>query len=119
MVIPNEPDAAHGMIWGGGLDFLSCDPVLLPMNTESPPSVNSRHGGGVMSGPEPQQRWKRFGEVAVEKGFVDQEDVMEALRFQLKKNMSKEGEHRPIGLIMAQMGLITRAQIAAVLKNQI
>ena len=68
---------------------------------------------------KPEERRKRFGEVAVEKGLVDQEGVMEALRFQLKENMKKGGQHRPIGMIMAQMGLITKAQIAAVLKNQI
>ena len=68
---------------------------------------------------KPEERRKRFGEMAVEEGFVDQEGVMEALRFQLKENMRKGGQHRPIGLIMAQMGLITKAQIAAVLKHQI
>ncbi len=72
-----------------------------------------------MTGDDPRKGRKRFGEVAVERGFAHQEEVMEALRHQLKENMKKPGSQRPIGLIMAQMGLITRSQIAEILKNQI
>jgi len=72
-----------------------------------------------VEGDRPDRRRKLFGEVAVEQGLVEREEVMEALRLQLRENMKKEGQERPIGLIMAQMGLITRSQIAEILKNQI
>ena len=60
-----------------------------------------------------------FGEVAVQKGYAQQEKVMEALKMQLKENMNKDGKQRPIGMIMVQMGIITKAQIEEILKFQI
>jgi hypothetical protein len=64
----------------------------------------------------PKKSIKRFGMVAVEKGYVDQSQVIEALKTQVQENMNKK-EHRPVGLILAAMGLITKAQIDEILKS--
>jgi len=61
---------------------------------------------------------RRFGTIAVEKGYADADQVMEALKVQITEDLSRR-EHRPIGLILAGMGLITRAQIDEVLKSMV
>ena len=45
----------------------------------------------------------RFGMVAVEKGFVTPEQVVEALEIQVKENLSA-GVHRFIGMILQSQG---------------
>ncbi len=59
---------------------------------------------------------KRFGIVAVEKGFIKSVQVINALRMQVKEN-SLEGKHRHIGQILLEQGLITQSQIGEVLKS--
>jgi hypothetical protein len=53
---------------------------------------------------------KRFGVLAVEKGFITADQVIEALRIQVMEDMQK-GKHRLIGRILMEQGLITLAQI--------
>jgi hypothetical protein len=53
---------------------------------------------------------KRFGILAVEKGFITADQVIEALRIQVMEDMEK-GQHRLIGRILLDQGLITLAQI--------
>lgn len=64
----------------------------------------------------PGKSTKRFGTIAVEKGFVEQSQVIEALKTQVQENM-KNHQHRPVGMILAAMGLITKAQIEEILRS--
>jgi len=57
---------------------------------------------------------KRFGVLAVEKGFITADQVIEALRIQVMEDIGK-GKHRLIGLILLEQGLITLPQIDNVL----
>jgi hypothetical protein len=59
---------------------------------------------------------KRFGVLAVEKGFVTADQVIEALRIQVMEDIEK-GKHRLIGLILLEQGLITLPQIDGVLES--
>jgi len=57
---------------------------------------------------------KRFGIIAVEKGFVSADNVMEALKVQVTEDLSK-GEHRLIGRIFFEQNLLTLSQLNQVL----
>jgi len=58
---------------------------------------------------------KRFGLVAVERGFVTAEQVREALDIQFTENMAKR-KHRFIGTILVDQGYMKHSQISEVLK---
>ncbi|MBU1206548.1 MAG: hypothetical protein KKH04_06440 [Proteobacteria bacterium] len=53
---------------------------------------------------------KRFGILAVEKGFITADQVIEALKIQVMEDIEK-GQHRLIGRILLKQGLITLSQI--------
>ena len=53
---------------------------------------------------------KRFGVLAVEKGLVTADQVIEALKIQVMEDIEK-GQHRLIGRILLEQGLITLSQI--------
>ena len=57
---------------------------------------------------------KRFGVIAVEKGFVTIEHVAEAMKVQIIENMGK-GIHRVIGAILLDQGFINTTQLSEVL----
>jgi len=57
---------------------------------------------------------KRFGVIAVEKGFVTIEQVAEAMKVQIIEDMGK-GSHRLIGAILLDHGFISNAQVNEVL----
>jgi hypothetical protein len=57
---------------------------------------------------------KRFGVLAVEKGLITADQVVEALRIQVSEDLEK-GKHRLIGRILLEQGLITLSQIDEVL----
>lgn len=57
---------------------------------------------------------KRFGVVAIEKGFVSAEQFVEALKIQVMEDVEK-GKHRLIGRIMLEQGNMTLEQIDAVM----
>lgn len=59
---------------------------------------------------------KRFGVLAVEKGFVTADHVIEALKIQVIEDMQK-GKHRLIGRIFLEQGLMTISQIDEVLAS--
>jgi len=61
---------------------------------------------------------KRFGTIAVEKGYADAGQAYEALKIQITDDLNRR-EHRPIGLILAGMGIIARARIDEVLKSMV
>ena len=58
---------------------------------------------------------KRFGAIAVEKGFITEEQLFQALKIQAKENV-EEGKHRLLGQILLEEGLITASQIEEVLE---
>ena len=59
---------------------------------------------------------KRFGILAVEKGFITADQVIEALRIQVMEDIEK-GKHRLIGRILLEQGLITLSQIEGLLDS--
>ena len=59
---------------------------------------------------------KRFGVIAVEKGFISEDKVVEALRVQVAEDISI-GEHRLIGRILVEHGHITLSQLDDVLQS--
>ncbi len=58
----------------------------------------------------------RFGTIAVEKGFVTADQVIEAMNIQILEDIEKQ-EHRLIGSILLDQGIITISQIDEVLKD--
>jgi hypothetical protein len=59
---------------------------------------------------------KRFGAVAVDKGFITIENLYEAMKIQILENLSGS-VHRPIGQILWEKGYIKTEQIKEVLKT--
>jgi hypothetical protein len=57
---------------------------------------------------------KRFGTIAVKKGFITKEQLVKATNIQLEQNLAGM-EHMPIGSILYSLGYITIAQIREVL----
>jgi hypothetical protein len=57
---------------------------------------------------------KRFGRVAVEKGFVTPEQILEAMRAQILEEV-EQGKHRRIGAILMDQRAMTKKQIDEVL----
>ena len=58
---------------------------------------------------------QRFGSIAVKKGFITSEQLIEAISIQVAENI-KDNKHRIIGTILRDMGLLTIEQINEVLK---
>jgi phage-related tail protein len=59
---------------------------------------------------------KRFGSIAVKKGFISVEQLIEAVKIQVKEDVEK-GESRPIGRILIDLGFLTEEQYEAVRKS--
>ena len=64
---------------------------------------------------ETEQLEKRFGVLAVEKGFVSPEQIQEALEIQVTENIEKK-KHRFIGTILVEQGHLKHSQTSEVLK---
>jgi len=58
----------------------------------------------------------RFGTIAVDKGFIGSEQLVEALTIQAQENV-EQGTHRLIGQILLDEGLLTESQIDEVLET--
>ena len=58
---------------------------------------------------------KRFGAVAIEKGFITLENLIEAMEIQIHENLD-DSDHRLIGQILWEKGYIKTEQINEVLK---
>ena len=58
----------------------------------------------------------RFGIVAIDKGFITAEQLIQALRMQVIGDI-EQGEHKLIGTILLEMGLVTGVQIDEVVKE--
>jgi K+ transporter len=59
---------------------------------------------------------KRFGIVAIEKGFISSEDLIEALKVQVGEEI-EIGKHRLLGAILLYQDKITARQIDDVVKT--
>ena len=59
---------------------------------------------------------KRFGTIAIEKGFILLDHLLEALKIQVTENLDGI-QHRLIGQILLEKGYITNKQIMAVLES--
>ncbi|MBW2589831.1 MAG: hypothetical protein JRD71_03785 [Deltaproteobacteria bacterium] len=59
---------------------------------------------------------KRFGIIAVEKGFITPEDLIEALKVQVSQEI-EVGKHRLLGGILLHQDKITARQIDDVVKT--
>ena len=59
---------------------------------------------------------KRFGIVAVEKGFITAEQLIEAMKTQIMEEI-KNSKHLLIGEILRDKGYLTKAQVREVLET--
>ena len=59
---------------------------------------------------------KRFGTIAVDKGYIKEEQLVNALEIQAKENVM-EGKHRLLGQIFVEEGLLTAAQVDEILET--
>ena len=59
---------------------------------------------------------KRFGTIAVDKGYINRDQLIAALEIQAKENVI-EGKHRLLGQILVDEGLITTAQVDEILET--
>jgi hypothetical protein len=59
---------------------------------------------------------KRFGVTAVEKGFITVDQLFDAMRIQLTEEIEKK-EHRLLGTILFDMGVLSPPQIDEVLRS--
>jgi len=59
---------------------------------------------------------KRFGTIAVDKGFINEEQLVKALEIQAKENVM-DGKHRLLGQIFVEEGLLTAAQVDEILET--
>jgi len=62
-----------------------------------------------------KKKKKRFGALALSKGFVNVEQIVEALTIQVKENI-EEKKNRPIGVILVQLGYIKSQEIKDLLE---
>lgn len=58
---------------------------------------------------------KRFGLIAMEKGFITSDDLIKALIVQVRENI-KNGTHRQIGEILLDQDIMSANQIEEVVK---
>ena len=59
---------------------------------------------------------KRFGTIAIEKGFISPDHLVDALKIQVIEDL-EDIQHRLIGQILLEKGYITNMQISEVLKS--
>ena len=59
---------------------------------------------------------KRFGTIAVDKGYIKEDQLVKALEMQAKENVM-EGKHRLLGQIFVEEGLLTTSQVDEILET--
>lgn len=52
---------------------------------------------------------KRFGMLALERGFITQEQLLMAMNIQIQEDI-EQGNHRRIGKILCELGLMSASQ---------
>ena len=60
---------------------------------------------------------KRFGMIAVGKGFITLEQLLGAMKIQISDDVDDKKSHRLIGEILIEMGLLNPPQIREVLDS--
>jgi hypothetical protein len=65
----------------------------------------------------PIQSKKRFGSIAVEKGFITPNQLIDALKIQVTEEVMT-GKHTLLGKILLSQGIINEQQINEVLESQ-
>jgi hypothetical protein len=67
---------------------------------------------------EPRMRYddKKFGTIAISKGFITKDQLIEGLAKQVEEDLA-EGKHRPIGAILFALGYLPKAQAVEVLRS--
>ena len=60
---------------------------------------------------------KKFGEIAILKGYISKKDVKEALSLQ-REHIRKDNTHKQIGAILMEKGILTAGDIEKILENQ-
>jgi len=63
-----------------------------------------------------EQLKKRFGFMAVTKGFITIDQLIEAMKIQVREEINK-GVHRLIGAILIEMGFMNTSQVNEVLES--
>ena len=59
---------------------------------------------------------KRFGTIAVEKGFITVDQLVEALNIQAREDVEGKN-HRLLGSILVDQGLMTNSQVNEILET--
>ena len=59
---------------------------------------------------------KRFGAIAIKKGFITLEQLLDAMKVQIVEDL-EDVEHRLVGQILWERGYITTEQIKEVLES--
>jgi hypothetical protein len=59
-------------------------------------------------------RDKRFGVIAIDKGFITKDQLVDALRIQVEEDLSGKS-HSLIGVILIRLGHLTREQAEEIL----
>jgi len=59
---------------------------------------------------------KRFGTIAVDKGYISENQLIKALELQAKENV-KESKHRLLGQIFIDERLLTESQVDEILET--
>ena len=63
-----------------------------------------------------EQYEKRFGLIAIEKGFITPDELIAALKIQVREDVEHE-THRQIGEILLDQNIMSANQIEAVVKT--
>jgi hypothetical protein len=59
---------------------------------------------------------KRFGTIAVDKGYIKEDQLVKALEMQANENVM-DGKHRLLGQIFVEEGLLTTSQVDEILET--
>ena len=63
-----------------------------------------------------EQYEKRFGLIAIEKGFITPDELIAALKIQVREDV-EHGTHRQIGEILLDQNIMSANQVEAVVKT--
>ena len=86
-------------------------------DSSNSPGIGSSDGqfGELEEMPMPESdKGRRFGTVAIEMGFATVDQVLTAMNIQVWENI-ENGEHRLLGMILVEMGVMKRSQVTEVL----
>jgi aspartate ammonia-lyase len=85
---------------------------VAPMNSPLNAIMGSKEGVKAVK----NQLQKRFGSIAVEKGFITAEQLFNVLQTQAKENV-EQSEHRLIGQILLEKGYLSAEELDEILET--